>query len=219
MKRVLLIALLAAQAFIISGCQTRRPVTAIRDKADWLYERGDWDGAGAEYSEIVARFPGDWEAQYRLGQCHLALENPTEAKRALEIAHTRRPENEKISDALAEAMYQLDEQEELFSFLHQRATKTQSVPAYLRLAHYAIETGDADTAKLAVNTAISLDDGRTVDPYLCAADFAERIGDPDGAVHRLRQAYGIDPTDDRVRNRLIALGEIPGPTLALPPGY
>lgn len=220
MKRSLLIALVAVQAFIVGGCQTmKRPVTAIRQDADWQYERGNWEAARDGYSQIVERYPGDWQAQYRLGQCQLVLRNPTEAKRALGIAHTRNPDNEKIADALAEAMYQLGQEESLFSFLNERAKSTQSVHAWLRLAHYAMETGDADTAKVAVNTAISLDDGKTVDPYLCAADFAEQIGDPDGAVKRLRQAYGIDPTDERVKQRLIALGEVPGPTLALPPNY
>lgn len=221
MKRLVLIALvLVAEACLISGCQTmKRPVTAIRKDAEWHYDRGDWESARNEYSQIVAKYPGDWEAQYRLGQCHLALENPTEAKRALSIAHTRKPDNEKIADALAEAMYQLSEEEPLFSFLNERAKSTQSVHAWLRLAHYSMAVGDADSAKVAVNTAISLDGGTTVDPYLCAADFAEQIGDPDGAVKRLRQAYGIDPTDDRVKKRLMALGEIPGPTLALPPDY
>lgn len=219
MKRWTCAALVVIQGFIVGGCQTQRPVTAIRDKADWLYDRGDYDAARSEYSEIVARYPGDWEAQYRLGQCQLTLENPVEARRALEIAHTRKPNNEKISDALAESMYQLGEEETLFAFLNQRARATQSVPAYLRLAHYAMQSGDADTAKLAVNTAMSLDDGRTVDPYLVAADFSEQLGDPEAAVQRLRQAYGIDPTDSRVVKRLRALGEIPGPTLALPPGY
>jgi Tfp pilus assembly protein PilF len=77
---------------------------------------------------------------------------------------------------------------------------------------------DPDSAQVAIRTAIELDDGRSVEPYLVAADLAERLGDLDLAVRRLRQAYGIDSRNDRVRERLRDLGEIPGPTLALPPG-
>ena len=65
---------------------------------------------------------------------------------------------------------------------------------------------------------IAIDNGQTTDPYLLAASFAERLGDLDLALRRLRQAYGIDPYDENVNDRLTALGEVPGPTLALPPG-
>lgn len=217
MKRISLLFLVCMGA-ILAGCQTGRPATAIRQDADWYYARGDYTSARAEYAEIAERYPGDWQAQYRLGQCNLALEHNAEARRALEIAHTVRPDNERISDALAEAMFRLGEEDQLFTFLNERAKSTQSVHAYLRLARYAMNSGDPDLAKVALNTAISLDEGRTVDPYLAAAEFAERLGNPDLAIKRLRQAYGIDPGNDQVRERLIALGEIPGPTLALPPG-
>ncbi len=66
--------------------------------------------------------------------------------------------------------------------------------------------------------AIVIDDGRGVEPYLAAASFAEQIGDVDLAIRRLRQAYGIDPYHEQVKSKLVAMGEIPGPTIALPPG-
>ena len=78
--------------------------------------------------------------------------------------------------------------------------------------------GDIDSANLAVETAIEIDDGRTPQPYLDSADLAERLGDLELAIRRLRQAYGIDPDDEAISDRLMALGEIPGPTVALPPG-
>ena len=71
---------------------------------------------------------------------------------------------------------------------------------------------------MALETAIRLDGARSVEPYLDAAGFAERLGDIDQALRRLRQAYGIDPRDQRVQQRLRALGEVPGPTILLPPG-
>src|SRR5690606_32082038 len=130
----------------------------------------------------------------------------------------RRPHDPEIADALAEAMYQVGDEQQLFAFLRQRAESTQSVESYLRLAHYSLEMDDPDSARIALNTAISIDNGQSVEPYLSAADFAERLGDMDLAVRRLRQAYGINPRDKRVTERLLALGEVPGPSIALPPG-
>jgi tetratricopeptide (TPR) repeat protein len=78
--------------------------------------------------------------------------------------------------------------------------------------------GDADSAQTAFETAIVLDEGKTVEPYLQSAEFAENLGDMDQALRRLRQAYGINPKDPRVSQRLRELGEVPGPTIALPPG-
>ena len=119
---------------------------------------------------------------------------------------------------MAEALFQQGEESRLFAFLRQRAESTQTPGAYLRLARYSLELSDPDSASVALEKAIAIDDGQTVEPYLAAASFAERLGDLETALRRLRQAYGIDHTDGRVRQRLKDLGEIPGPTLAMPPG-
>ena len=42
------------------------------------------------------------------------------------------------------------------------------------------------------------------------------IGDPDAAVTALRQAYGVNPDDEMVAERLRQHGLVPGPTVALP---
>ena len=50
------------------------------------------------------------------------------------------------------------------------------------------------------------------------ADLAERLGDTDLALRRLRQAYGIEAENAVIADRLREYGEIPGPTVVLPPG-
>lgn len=218
MRRLLLVSLVLAAAGLAGCSSTRPPAESIRDTADHEYSVGDYAAAAEGYREIVDRYPGDWRAQYKLGLCHLELDQPTEARRALEIAITRRPDKVDVADALAESMYLQGDETALYAFLQERAEGTQSVHAYLRLAKYCVQLGDPDSAKTAIDTAVVLDDGRTVEPYLAAAAFAERVGDLDEALRRLRQAYAIDPKDEQVLARLRALGEVPGPTLALPPG-
>lgn len=210
--------LIAALLLSLSGCGAPRPVESIRERADWLYQRGDYTEAATEYGEIAERYPGDWRAQHMLGLSLIQTGDLTMARRSLELAHTHRPNDGEIADALAEVMFRQNDEPQLFAFLRQRAETTQSVHAYRRLAHYAMEMGDPDSARLALETAIILDDGQTVEPYLDSAAFAQRIGNMDLAVRRLRQALWINPNDDRIRAQLRALGEVPGPSIALPPG-
>jgi tetratricopeptide (TPR) repeat protein len=208
----------SATAILSTGCASQRPVEQHRETANWCFERGDYMTAAEHFQPIVERYPGDWEAQYRLGLCYLELERPVEARRALEVAHTRKPQNEDIADALADAMFQCNDPDQLFAFVRQRAESLQTVRAWHRVAKYATLMRDPDSTKVALDTAIALDEGKTVEPYLLAADFNEQLGNLDEAVRRLRQAYGIDPLNEDVNQRLRDLGEIPGPTIALAPG-
>lgn len=202
---------------VLAGC-SQRPIESIRTRGDFLYDRGDYHAAAKEYEQIVARYPGDWYAEYQLGRCRLALDDPTGARQALEVALTNKPDSPDVADALAEALFREGDEDRLYEFLRQRADTHGTVQAWLRLARYAAELGDADTAQAAYETAIALDEGRSTDPYLQAAEFAEAIGDVDEAVRRLRQAYTINPRDPRVNQGLRDLGEVPGPTIGLPPG-
>jgi tetratricopeptide (TPR) repeat protein len=212
-------ALIVALAVLaLTACTTYRPTENIRESGDLFFQRGEYAAAASEYELIIERYPGDWEAQYKLGLSLLELDRPDEARQALEVAHTRKPGNPDIADALAEAMYAQGRENELYAFLRERAQSTQSVHAHLRLARYATELNDPDSAQLALDTAIEIDEGQSVEPYLQAADFAIRLGDIERALRRLRQAYGIDPYDDRVKQRLRDLGEVPGPSIVLPPG-
>jgi tetratricopeptide (TPR) repeat protein len=213
MSRLLGLLILA----FLFGCG-QRPVESLRSRGDYLYERGDYAAAAAEYAQIAERYPGDWEAHYRLGLCRLELGELSEARRELEVALTSRPGQPDVIDALAETMLLQGDEAELFELVKGRAESEQTVRAWLRLARYAAQLGDADSAQTAFETAIVLDDGRTVEPYLQAATFAEDLGDVDQALRRLRQAYGISSKDPRVNKRLRELGEVPGPTIALPPG-
>jgi tetratricopeptide (TPR) repeat protein len=213
--RTTIIALLTAAA-ALGGCASQRPADAMRDSGDWHFKRGEYAMAAAEYESIAKRYPGDWQAQYQLGLCLIETEQYASARRALEVANDRKPHDPAIADALAEAMFHQGDEEHLYTFLRERAEEEQTPRAYLRLARYAARVNDPDTARVAIDTAIRLDNGQSVTPYIAAADLAERLGDLDRAVRRLHQAYGIDPYNEKVSERLRALGEIPGPTLAMP---
>jgi len=218
MKRRHPIAAALIATIVAGGCTTTRPAESMRDEGDRLFKLGEYAAAAAEYQHIVDRYPGDWQAQYKLGLSRLELDQPAAARSALEVAHARRPSVVAVSDALAEALYREGQEAQLFQFLRERVTATESTHAYLRLAKYSLRMDDPDSAEWAIDRAIERASVSDVDPYLAAASLAERVGDRADAVRRLRQAYGIDPDDERVASRLRDLGEIPGPSIALPPG-
>jgi Flp pilus assembly protein TadD len=212
------VVLLSLITLSLGGCQAARPIDTIRASGDHMFRFGDYEGARDEYAEIVSRQPGDWEAHYKLGVCLLHTGDFAAARRSLEVAHTRKPDNQDVANALAEAMFRQNDEARLFAFLRERASRTQQVVAYQQLGRYSMELNDPDSARVAIDTAIEIDKGRTTDPYLDAATLAERLGQLDEAVRRLRQALGIDTRDYRVRERLRALGEDPDTLMPLPPG-
>ena len=209
--------LMITATLVLGACAGSPSTEALQRKADhaWFQER--YDDARPLYAEITERDPGDWQAQQRLGSCQLAEGDASGARRSLELAWALNPGNEQTADALAEAMFDYGDRTALFLFLREQTQTMQTPSAYLRLAYWAIECGDPDTARVAIETALAVDEGDSVDPYLVGATLAEQIGSPDDAVLLLRKAYLIDPADERVQARLRELGAVPGPTMALPP--
>lgn len=204
-------------ALVATGC-AERPVQTVLANADFQFDHGNYVKAASEYEEVTNRQPGAWRAHYQLGLCLLELDKPTDARRQFEQAHTRQPRNPEVTEALAESILASGDETGLFRFLSEEARTNPSADAYLRLARFSLLLNDPDSAQTAVLRAIDIDGGATAAPYLEAANLAERIGDMETALRRIRQAYGIDPGDQRVHERLRALGEVPGPTIALPPG-
>jgi tetratricopeptide (TPR) repeat protein len=218
MRRLVAAALLAIPLAAVASCTQQRPIEVLRQGGDYRFEYGEYAAAAPYYEEIVERRPGDWEAQYRLGLVSLHLGEVDRARLALETAYSLKPASTEIADALAEAMYRQGAEDELYAFLRERADASRSTHEYLQLARYAIELGDMDTAKTAALTAIEVDEGRSVEPYLVAAELHARLGDTEEVLRRLRQAYGVNPRHAEVLAKLKEYGEVPGPTIALPPG-
>jgi len=207
-----------AVAITFSSCSQQKPTHILKQDGDFHFRQGEYDAAAAEFQEVVDRNPGDWYGQYMLGRARTELSQPDEARLALEQAYALQPANDNVADALAEAMFEGGDHNELFAFLRGRADERRSTKAYLDLARYAIALDDMDSADVALLTAIEVDGGRTADPYLMRAEYAERIGDTEEAVHRLRQAYGINPRHAAVLAKLHEYGETPGQFTPPPPG-
>jgi tetratricopeptide (TPR) repeat protein len=202
----------------LTACSNRIPSTALRLKGERAVSINDWPAAVHWYGQLADRDQTDWRAQAALG--HAALETgdlPT-ARRTLEIASALKPANADVARDLADTLELQESWDDLFAYLHDRANTTSSANDWLRLARVALEADDPDTAREAIRTAIAVDGGATVAPYLRAARLARRLGDDDDAFHALSLAWQLDPNDEDVQAALRDIGVVPGPTMRLTQG-
>jgi len=183
------------------------------EKGSYAMWQGRWSDAAAEYTEAVALHPGDWMAQYHLGQCYMEMDNPQMASQSLAIAESLRPANTDIADLYAEALLRAGERDHLYTFLQQRAQKLQTARAWMVFAEYTMDLDDPDSAMNAINTAIAIDSGDNARPYIIAATFAERLGDDELAITRWQEAWIIEPTSPQISDALRGHGIVPGPTM------
>jgi tetratricopeptide (TPR) repeat protein len=202
----------ASATLFLSACG-QPSTTTLMEKGSFAMWQGRWSDAAEKYTEITHMHPGDWEAHLNLGKCLLELDDPKGAAASLEIANTVVPSNLEVSDLLAECYLVAGDENKLFTFLESQAKEQQTVRAWMRFAEYAMVISDPDTATIAINTAIVLDNGTTAKPYIVSASFAEQLGDDALAIRRWKEAWAIDQTNKQVADALRGHGEIPGPTM------
>ena len=179
-------------------------------------EFGRYDEARELYAELVQRNPAWWTDQYALGRAAMDSGHLGQARMALEVAGTLRPQDARIAADLASVLYQLDARDDLFRMLRDRAQSMQTTDAWLLLARYAMDCDDPDTARLAVRIGIALDERKAAEPYLLAAQIARQLNEEDDARRALILAWRADPDNEQVNVLLRDMGIVPGPTLALP---
>lgn len=217
-KSSLIISGLTALACSLSiGCSGVRPLHVIRDHALQEVKAGNYAVAATDYEEYLERKPDEVNVRYELGKTYLAMNEPMKARQQLAVAYDIDPTNENVIDARAEAHYQAKEFQQLSEFLRRLSSERGAVRDFLRLGDYAGRMGNADEASLALKNAAVLDEGRTVAPQIALADFYKLHNDRANEVRRLRMALFVEPKNKAVMNRLLELGEIPGPSLALRP--
>ena len=205
-------------ASVLTACSNHIPTPALRKKGAMAVSISDWPAAMEWYGQLVERDQTDWRSQAALGHAALEAGDLNTARRSLEIASALRPANKTIARDLADTLEQQEAWDDLFAFLQDRASTTSSASDWLRLARVAIEADDPDTAREAIRTAIAVDGGASVGPYLRAARLARRLGEDQEAFKSLSLAWELEPNNEDVRAALRDLGVVPGPTMHLSQG-
>ncbi|MAD19975.1 MAG: hypothetical protein CMJ52_07105 [Planctomycetaceae bacterium] len=192
------------------------PSVKLQKDGDHEFRWGRYESAAGFYDRILEREPGNADALEMYGRCMLELDRPGDAAKVFMTATARRPGDRDLVLLLGDAEFQNGEYDRAFQLLRTWAIDNEDAGAWLELAGFAMELDDPDTARDAIERAIELES--TSAAYVAAADLAERLGDEALALRRLRQAYGIEPGNQVISDRLREFGEVPGPTIALPPG-
>lgn len=204
-------------ALVLGGCAGKRPLDRVEEDGDKAFRKGQYDAALADYLEYVDRRPGRGEVRHKLALALLETRQPTRAVEHAWVAYDDQPSNDAYVETLCRALHESGKHQELGKFLRDEVERRGRVDDYLRQARYTALMGDADGAELAYLTAARLDGGRSLDVQMTLARFYLSIGDKLSAFERLRMALYLDPQNGEVHREIRALGEIPGPSLALPP--
>ena len=209
--------ILAIGAAFLAGCNTVRPLPTVRESGDKHLKRGEFQQAAADCKEYTERKPGEPAVQLLYAKTLIALHEPVPAVEHATIAYDQHPTDEDYIETRAQALFDAKKTDELDRFLR-GMTAGRGLPAdYIRQGRFAAKMGDADSAVTAFRTAIRIDGATTPGPQLALADFYRSIGDKDNEFKYLRYALFLDPQNPEIPNRIRALGQIPGPSLAMPP--
>jgi len=216
-SRLTCLGLLTTIALWCAGCVT---AVDLRERGIDAMKMGKVDKADQHLTRSEEMDPSHWQTQYWLGKVRLAQERWPDARRYLDQAYVLRnnhPETPDIIDGLAEATYQQQLDMQLRALL-QRATQRYGTSYdFVRQGRYLVRIDDPDSAKIALRKAARFADEDDPTPYLAMAEMHERLGNRAAAIKALRQAHGIAPENQTIRERLRAYGIVPGPTVALPP--
>lgn len=209
--------ILIGLALVSGGCAQERPLTRVREVGDIKFGAGNYSGALSDYVEYERRKPDDVDVRLRLAETYLRSGDAKAAREQMHIVRDVKPAKEDSIEGLADALAAAGEQEELMLFLQKMTRERGGVSDYMRLGTYAQQVGNVDEAQEAYLQAARLDGGKSSRIQLALADFYESLGDKSNTLKRLRMAMYLDPKNEEIPARVRALGEIPGPSLAMPP--
>jgi tetratricopeptide (TPR) repeat protein len=227
MRSILLAVVSILAVPLIVGCQAANQGVAkvsntlalgeIQNAAGFAEQNGDTDEAIALWTEYVERRPQQASAQYRLGRLLLAQGQAEEAADHLWIARDLKPGNLEYLDLLAEALFQAGERENMFQLLRDTLEEGGLAEGHLRMAKFSQRAGLIDEAQESLAVAAAIDGISDDRAHRALARLARQTGDTEAEINAWRTVLWFDAADTEASARLLELGEIPGPSLALPP--
>jgi tetratricopeptide (TPR) repeat protein len=212
----LALGVLLALTLTTVGCESGPSTRALGIYGDRAMEAGNYAEAAEYYEKYVERRPIDAEGHYKLATAYLGAERPILAREQFLLGMELRDDGRFIEGA-ADALVEMNQQEELFKLLRSKAEKTRSIEDYTRLGRFAARVGDVDEAEQSLLFAAKLDAGQNVEPQLELARFYESLGDDSRRLERLRMVLFLDPENTEAIQGITELGEVPGPAYAIPP--
>lgn len=201
----------------LAACAKERPVFVVVESGNEALENQDYTLAATEFRDAVSRRPGEVEGRIGLTRALLGLGRYAEAREQAELVYSTRPTDRVAIELLATSMLRSGDTAGMESLLRGRANETGQAEDWMLLGQLLAEAGDADAAEVALISAATVDRGQSLIYQKALADFYLAVGDNAQALTRYRMALFLDPANEEVRSAIRSLGEIPGPSMALPP--
>lgn len=202
---------------MLGGCEAGPSLRAMRTQGDRALEQRNYAEAVDWYEQYVQRRPIEPEVRYRLGTAYLGLKKPVKAREEFLQGLENDDDVDRYIEGIATALVETGQRDQLFNVLRRHASNTRQPKDYILFGKFASIVGDPDTAEVAFSEAALLDQGRSVEPQLALADFYGSLGDTGREIERLRMVLFIDVTNEAANARLRELGEVPGPSIVIPP--
>lgn len=198
------------------GCVGReKTLFDARTRGDAALREGRYSDAVTEYEAYLATRPGRDAVLYELGLAYQGMGELSAAREAFTVAYELDPDNPVFIEALARSMASNGEADAAFALLERIAVESQRAEAYTRLGDLLLDEGLADEGVLALVIAARLQP--SAGSYGKLASTYARFEDRQKEIQALRHVLWFAPGDEAARERVRALGEIPGPTFAAQP--
>jgi Flp pilus assembly protein TadD len=217
MKHTLVLLGLGTIALLTAPGCVQRETTLVGSRADGdaALRDGDYALAAQEYERYLEERPARGEVMYDLGRAYEGMGEMSAAREAYSLAYELDPFNPEYIDATARATAANGEIDAAFDLLEQIARETERSDAYERLGRFLLEFGFPDEAVLAFRTAAGIDP--TGSSYMALAQVLAAFEDREGALRALSHALWFAPDSSEAKAMVRSLGQVPGPTFAMPP--
>lgn len=211
-------AMIGMLSLAMFGCHITNPT--LREKALVARQNGNDDRAMQLYVKALGQIDTDWRAMEGIADINFKRENWIDAQHGYEKVISLQPENGNVPrwlDRVAECLFKQGRSAALQDMLLNANEQYGTSADFLRQANYLTKLGDMDQAQVAYRKAVHFADKTDPEPWIAMAAFYELIGDSGNAINALRHAYGINPANLSVADRLRHYGIVPGPTAGIQP--
>ncbi|MCL4222685.1 MAG: tetratricopeptide repeat protein [Phycisphaerales bacterium] len=211
-------AALVGSLALLGGCSKyARSLDMVRADANEAYAAGKFTVALSDYQEYIERKPGSTDVRFRLAETLMQLHRPTEAESHFRAVYDVNPNDVKNAKGLASAMIAGGRGGDGLDFFRAYLDQRPTAEGYFALADLAMQAGVPDDAERALLIAAKLDGTTSPEPHRHLGRFYEQMHKDELAVPRWRAVLFFDVMDTEARDRLRALGQVPGPSAALDP--
>lgn len=207
----------------LGGCKVQRvasqslTLTRLHAQGDEAAAAGRWDEAAALYEQYIDIRPHETEVLVAQGRALLELGRSSEAREHLAVAWGLEPQDPEIVRLYGRALRESTGAPAAIGFARRAGEGVVSPEIAEAAADVLREAGAPDDAEAVLLSAARRHGSTSAAPHRALAAFYRALGDESRELERWRVVLWFDNEDGEARARLQQLGQVPGPTLALPP--